>query len=227
MTNKRKKVAICVVGSLRSFLNPNVRNSIEKYFIDALAPKEDRQVFFDVDISGNPSNIHTKALAKNGFDRNTTINAEFFEEYKLRHPEHSYNSLSNSSSFDCSHPYLKSHSCCQPDVGGFKGHVFAYARKSHCYEEMVLKTNYEFDYIAVIRPDMVWFREVDSIQRYIDKNKIDAIYVSSKDAGNPIGDYAYLVPRSKADYFFSLLKNLYNTQCSTSKTIGYTDYPGL
>ena len=62
MQKKKPKVAICVVGSLRSFIVPAVRESLRTRFIESIADERDREVFFDVSLGNFNMNGQPNAV---------------------------------------------------------------------------------------------------------------------------------------------------------------------
>jgi hypothetical protein len=124
------------------------------------------------------------------------------------------------SDLNCGHEWLKPHRCCQDDVWGaspilsIAWHGFIAAqRKRHCYEMAMANEDPEdpYDFFVVVRPDLAILEPVASLGDL--SRRPPRVYIASKEAGEPPGDYLYIVPRTLASDFFGILRDFMTPIC--------------
>ncbi|KAI3645955.1 hypothetical protein MP228_008883 [Amoeboaphelidium protococcarum] len=204
------KTALCITGAVRSFLVPEVHQSIQKYVIDALhADGNDVDVYFDAMIDQTcDASMSAEQLDKFRHCK------RFLEIAKSM----SAKVIQTKNEIECSSNYLKDHRCCQNDIHAdqqsFAG-FFQYQRKRHCLE-LALK-NKEYDFYVMIRPDLVWYEPIPSTQ-YLNR-LTPRMFLSSKEYQEAIGDFVYLFPRSILPIMLDKFNNYALKRCENQKSI--------
>eukprot|EP00743_Colponemidia_sp_Colp-15_P012931 GILK01014865.1.p1 GENE.GILK01014865.1~~GILK01014865.1.p1 ORF type:complete len:415 (-),score=41.54 GILK01014865.1:439-1683(-) len=224
------KIAVCVTGGLRSHLYRRVYQPFKEYFLDGLAPASRRQVFYDVEFDhhcdSNGVNREHSAACKEAQIMNA---AAVFNTYiaPLMEP-----TTVRNATISCKDPFLKGYACCtkkfrrqfphdvknQASNQAWNG-MYSYLRKIRCYKTAMKHEdpNDPFDYIVVVRPDLVFFEPVISVAEL--EKRPHRVYVSSKESDQPFGDYIYIIPRRFASNFFSSISNMFAAQCKKNHEI--------
>ncbi|KAI3639424.1 hypothetical protein MIR68_002552 [Amoeboaphelidium protococcarum] len=204
------KTALCITGAVRSFLVPEVHQSIQKYVIDALhADGNDVDVYFDAMIDQTcDASMSAEQLDK---FRHCKRFLEIAKSMSAR-------VIQTKNEIECSSNYLKDHRCCQNDIHAdqqsFAG-FFQYQRKRHCLE--LALQNKEYDFYVMIRPDLVWYEPIPSTQ-YLNR-LTPRMFLSSKEYQEAIGDFVYLFPRSILPIMLDKFNNYALKRCENQKSI--------
>ena len=215
---KWPKVAVCMVGGLRTFFLKRVHQPFQRHFIDQLGPVERRDIYFDSSLS-----FHCASNAMASEEENESCRqfekiadkkafAELVEHMQAK-------SIQYVEDFDCKHPFLSKHMCCRKEVQAKKfsgaqwNGFFSYQRKVHCYENALKNEDPDdpYQYFIIARPDLAYFDSIPNMMEIA--SRPDRIYAASKEGHEAMGDYFYIVPRTLAKEFFYRLKHLYDAKC--------------
>ncbi|KAJ2992130.1 hypothetical protein HDV02_003268 [Globomyces sp. JEL0801] len=198
--NGNERVAVMVVGTTRTFSAKSVHQSIRRY-IQSLTKKPD--YFFQISKSneGICSDMHKKY-------------PHFSDDKALLH----FNSSTKHVSWEepsCDEPFIKESSCCKRNDN--PGHWFSYMRKVSAYnhvKEYEKKHGFEYDWYIFIRPDLYFFEHSIVTLSSLNTNRI---YISSKEGGQPLGDYIYFVPKRYIESFATSLAKHNDYMCDQNQ----------
>ncbi|KAJ3190974.1 hypothetical protein HK101_008197 [Irineochytrium annulatum] len=216
------QVAVMFTGSVRTLVHSKVYHSIKKNLLDALADENDIDVYFDITVEPFcNSNLFAAEYHICDDSAKTTVNMTRFNEIAKYLGAVDINIMEN---FNCDHPYLMHHPCCDEEVkmgrqikfGPFFSNTqqafngfYSYQRKVHCYETASSRKKY--DYYVSVRPDTLWWEAVPSIKS-LAKGLRKLVQVSLE-RFVAVGDFAYIVPAEIASQFFQAVRDSQYPQC--------------
>jgi hypothetical protein len=217
-------VGFCFSGGVRSMAV--VTDSLLRNVVDAIQPDASRRsIIFNLqttnECDSNPVNVGTPGHAES-CARMTAISSELVANGSIaalfgNATMHIDNKL------DCKHPFAVNQSvCCQKRRTALntprRNGVWAYAqylRRRLCIEHLrqaERERNVTFDYIVLMRPDLYFFEALPPVT-YLSRLR-PHVLASSKEEGQPPGDYVYLMPRELMDAFDGALYDNYDGYCS-------------
>jgi len=212
-----KRVAFCVVGSLRTFPLRRVHESFMENFITAIEPRpENRDIFFHVSRHSNcVTNCCCKTPEFKPFE--DKFNSSFIDS--IIQTKFSPVSTTYADELDCGHPGLSNHSCCRAPVRSRMGYkesnsFFAYQRKRLCLQQALeheSQNGFQYDLFVVARPDLAFFEPVYPASIYLHASP--RVYISAKEHSEEIGDFFYVIPRQLVNAFTSALSDFATEQC--------------
>jgi hypothetical protein len=216
-------VGFCITGGARSFAL--TAQNIATNVVDAIQPDRSRRsVIFNFqttnDCEANPVNtadqkqscaVHfaeSAALIGNG-----TVQSMFGASVIIE------NDLT------CHHPFAKNHSeCCRRRRNALADHnqggLWSYSqvlRRRMCIQHLYAeeaKLGRKFDYIVLMRPDMLFWEPVPPAGYLMRLNKILA---TSKEKDQPPADYLYMMPRHYLEPFDGCLYDVFDNYCATNR----------
>ncbi|KAI8892637.1 hypothetical protein BC833DRAFT_625636 [Globomyces pollinis-pini] len=189
--------AVMVIGGTRSFASKSVHRSLARY-IQSLTNHPD--YYFQLSKSEEYS-CKTMNLKYPYFSDEKAL-----EYFKGKTRQISWENPS------CTEPNIKESSCCQRENN--PAHWTSYMRKVSAYNHVrnyEIQHGFEYEWYIFIRPDLYFFEESIATLSSLNTNRI---YISSKEKGEPLGDYIYLVPRNFINSFVSLVTHHNDYSCT-------------
>jgi hypothetical protein len=216
-------VGFCFSGGVRSMAV--VFDSLRRNVVDAIQPDASRRsIIFNLqttnECDSNPVNVGTAGHVQQ-CEEMTEISSELVENGSIaalfgNATMHVDNNL------DCNHTFAVNQSvCCRkrrtalnpPSGNGFWAYA-QYLRRRLCIEHLrqaERERNVAFDYIVLMRPDLYFFEALPPAT-YL--SRLRHVLASSKEEGQPPGDYVYLMPRELMDAFDGALYDNYDGYCA-------------
>ncbi|KAI8895838.1 hypothetical protein BC833DRAFT_599837 [Globomyces pollinis-pini] len=200
LPSSHSRVAVLVIGGPRSFSAPSIHKSILAY-IKSLAIDPD----FFFQLADLQDSTCDQMLIK--YPHFSLHNALSYFTYSTK-----VISWDNPS---CDEPNIKDSSCCGRENNPH--YWTSYMRKVSAYNNVhqyELRNGFEYDWYIFIRPDLFFFE--DSIVNLSTLNK-NRIYISSKEMGEPLGDFIYMVPNNLIKHFVSSVVHHNDQACTEGR----------
>jgi hypothetical protein len=216
-------VGFCFSGGVRSMAV--VTDSLLRNVVDAIQPDASRRsIIFNLQITSecdsNPINVGTPGRVQL-CEEMTAISSELVANGSIA-AFFGNATVNINSDLDCKHPFAVNQSvCCRkkptalnpPSGNGFWAYA-QYLRRRLCIEHLrqaERERNMTFDYIVLMRPDLYFFEALPPVT-YLSRLR-PHVLASSKEEGQPPGDYVYLMPRELMDAFDGALYDTYDGYC--------------
>jgi hypothetical protein len=217
-------VGFCFSGGVRSMAV--VTDSLRRNVVNAIQPDASRRsIIFNLqttnECDSNPVNVGTPGRVQM-CEEMTAISSELVANGSIA-ALFGNATVNIDNNLDCNHTFAVNQSvCCQkrstalnpPSGNGFWAYA-QYLRRRLCIEHLrqaERERNVTFDYIVLMRPDLYFFEAVPPVT-YLSRLR-PHVLASSKEEGQPPGDYVYLMPRELMDAFDGALYDNYDGYCA-------------
>lgn len=199
--NPKQRIAIMVVGGVRSFRLASVRAALLKNVVYALAHDAQVDVFFYLNIGQNGQT----SVNRVGVQNKLPSREELVDYLKPFNPVMTrfYEDA------DCNELNVTDHICCTTRVEWLIGFL-QYIQTKQCYDQTkqyALDNNIHYDWYMRIRPDVACIEPLPPAWTF----STERYYIMSKErsfprnSGSGIVDYMWLLPNQLADEFYTQL----------------------
>eukprot|EP01127_Copromyxa_protea_P012636 TRINITY_DN3313_c0_g1_i2.p1 TRINITY_DN3313_c0_g1~~TRINITY_DN3313_c0_g1_i2.p1 ORF type:complete len:334 (-),score=27.00 TRINITY_DN3313_c0_g1_i2:145-1146(-) len=209
------RVAVCVVGGTRGFPLTKIHESQLDNLLPRLGNRENVDVFFQLKNSDKEANC--RELARKFPKLTADAALKKFDPVMVSWSDPTCKETWLNTSTCCPH-YLKSNYAkyhAAPREEPWAGWE-SYARKVSCLdmvEKHAAENNITYDWYVVYRPDAYFFEPLLFSLHTLLPNRV---YLTSKEANQPPGDYIYFIPRPLLNSFVQAIAHHNDISCTKS-----------